>query len=392
MRRFRLLVPLIVLVSVLVPSQRADAFAQNFRITAVTADMGGGTSQEWFEVANISGVAQTDISFRAQFFGGTSCSSVIADYEWNPRSFAANEQKAVGNSAAALAGVPIAASEQYSSVSDAIQTNGTLILYQTGVGNLQDRVAWGTASTACGEGGTVEAALTSDKSLVRADRATCATDTNNTAADFTNVTPDTAAQLTNNGCDGDTDGVGNYSDNCPAASNNDQANTDGDGQGNECDDDDDNDGYEDGLDNCPLTANSDQLNTDSDGAGNACDDDDDDDGFVDGSDGCPLLADATVGCPYYARTLTLKYKSADAGFSGFLAGGPDDCWQGRLVTVFKKTSDGNKSIGSAFTEITAGKFVVVKPKKPGTYFAKIEAERISEAGDCSKAKSPKVVI
>ena len=41
-------------------------------------------------------------------------------------------------------------------------------------------------------------------------------------------------------------------------------------------------------DNCPLTTNPDQRDTDSDGFGDACDDDDDNDGFADNIDAFPL--------------------------------------------------------------------------------------------------------
>ena len=43
----------------------------------------------------------------------------------------------------------------------------------------------------------------------------------------------------------DDDGIGDNSDNCMLIANNDQTNTDGDSEGNECDFDDDNDGFSD---------------------------------------------------------------------------------------------------------------------------------------------------
>ena len=129
--------------------------------------------------------------------------------------------------------------------------------------------------------------------------------------------------------DDDGDGVEDEVDNCPAASNAAQTNTDRDAFGNACDDDDDGDGVadaqdalpldrtesldadQDGIgdnadtdddndnitdvsDNCLLLANSDQLNTDGDAQGNACDADDDNDGVADTADRFPLNVAVSV--------------------------------------------------------------------------------------------------
>jgi hypothetical protein len=77
-------------------------------------------------------------------------------------------------------------------------------------------------------------------------------------------------------------------DNCPRWRNPDQADWDGDGYGDRCDDSD-GDGLLDDADNCRVTVNEAQLDTDDDGAGDACDPDDDDDGLLDGEDLCPLV-------------------------------------------------------------------------------------------------------
>ena len=55
--------------------------------------------------------------------------------------------------------------------------------------------------------------------------------------------------------DPDGDGI-TTGDNCPNDANPDQANNDGDGQGDVCDPDDDNDGvFDDAPDNCQFVAN-----------------------------------------------------------------------------------------------------------------------------------------
>jgi hypothetical protein len=53
--------------------------------------------------------------------------------------------------------------------------------------------------------------------------------------------------------DADGDGVLDANDNCPAVSNADQTDLDGDGQGDVCDPDDDGDGFDDSEDPCPTT-------------------------------------------------------------------------------------------------------------------------------------------
>jgi parallel beta-helix repeat protein len=99
--------------------------------------------------------------------------------------------------------------------------------------------------------------------------------------------------------DFDKDTVLDCNDNCPAVANLDQAEADGDGIGDACDEctDTDGDGYGNpGYpvntcpdDNCPTVYNPDQKDADKDGLGDACDPDDDNDDVPDGSDNCPLV-------------------------------------------------------------------------------------------------------
>lgn len=88
--------------------------------------------------------------------------------------------------------------------------------------------------------------------------------------------------------DSDDDGVLDISDNCVNTPNTDQANNDGDAEGDACDVDDDNDGInDDAPDNCPFVSNADQVDLDGDGQGDACDGDLDGDGTDNGVDNCP---------------------------------------------------------------------------------------------------------
>jgi Concanavalin A-like lectin/glucanases superfamily/Thrombospondin type 3 repeat len=94
--------------------------------------------------------------------------------------------------------------------------------------------------------------------------------------------------------DTDGDGILDADDNCPDTSNPDQADFDGDGDGDACGDDDDNDGVLDDADNCPLSPNVGQTDSDGDGVGDACDADDDNDRVIDGADSCPDTLDGEV--------------------------------------------------------------------------------------------------
>lgn len=80
---------------------------------------------------------------------------------------------------------------------------------------------------------------------------------------------------------------GLFFDNCPATSNPDQVDTDGDGKGNKCDKDDDGDGVLDTEDDLPLDE-TETVDTDGDGVGNNADEDDDNDGTKDQFDAFPL--------------------------------------------------------------------------------------------------------
>jgi hypothetical protein len=92
--------------------------------------------------------------------------------------------------------------------------------------------------------------------------------------------------------DRDNDGVLDDDDRCPLDPDPAQADGDGDGLGDACDPDRDGDGVDNARDNCPLDFNRQQRDTDGDGLGDACDPDDDADGVPDDDDSCPLDANS----------------------------------------------------------------------------------------------------
>ncbi|MEC8023554.1 MAG: thrombospondin type 3 repeat-containing protein, partial [Myxococcota bacterium] len=90
--------------------------------------------------------------------------------------------------------------------------------------------------------------------------------------------------------DTDDDSIDDALDNCPNIPNTQQTDTNKDGAGDDCDDDDDGDNIPDSDDNCPKILNTDQLKSDEDMQGDACDDDDDNDSVLDTApDNCPTV-------------------------------------------------------------------------------------------------------
>ena len=224
--------------------------------------------------------------------------------------------------------------------------------------------------------------------------------------------------------DADGDGVSDPTDNCPSVSNADQANNDGDSQGDLCDPDDDNDTVADGSDNCQTVANqnqanqdndalgdacdpdrdgdgaingsdncadtpnSNQLNTDSDAQGDACDTDDDNDTVADGSDSCRVIPAATPsGCPTAARELTLTYSKPKKTFKGKLEAAEPACVDGDTVTVWKQVNGDETKIGQ--DEVNAdGKYSVAKRRRPGKYYATVPERVVPDVAVCGAATSP----
>ena len=93
--------------------------------------------------------------------------------------------------------------------------------------------------------------------------------------------------------DQDLDGLENSQDNCPEVSNPNQADTDGDGVGDDCDSDLDGDGVDNDNDLYPNDSNE-SADADADNIGDNADADDDNDGLNDTADAFPYDANETL--------------------------------------------------------------------------------------------------
>ncbi len=118
-----------------------------------------------------------------------------------------------------------------------------------------------------------------------------------TSTTDSNTANNSNTQTTTVSGDSDGDGILDANDNCPAISNANQADNDGDRVGDACDSDDDNDGIADTTDNCPLAANADQADLDGDHVGDTCDNDLDGDAVNNSSDNCSRIANADQADP-----------------------------------------------------------------------------------------------
>jgi len=170
--------------------------------------------------------------------------------------------------------------------------------------------------------------------------------------------------------DDDDDGVLDVDDNCPLVANADQADNDGDGEGDLCDADDDNDGILDVDDNCPFTANADQADFDGDGIGDLCDDDIDGDGVPNDTDICDETpADSVVdvdGCVIFtlpANNFSVRStgESCIASNNGTVSVSALDATLNYTATLTDSDAMATAAAFSdttTFSDLTAGNYVV----------------------------------
>ncbi len=178
--------------------------------------------------------------------------------------------------------------------------------------------------------------------------------------------------------DSDGDSIADSADNCPIVSNAGQADADGDGTGDVCDDNDndgptgdtDSDGVTNGTDNCPTTTNPGQANSDADGRGDRC--------------------EAT-----HTRSITLSATDTPRSPKLKLAGSltvadtTARCVRGHKVLLARyspKTKEWSR-VATAFTS-TEGDYLTRIDDRPGTYRVRVKRHNVIYEGftsSCSAA-------
>lgn len=147
----------------------------------------------------------------------------------------------------------------------------------------------------------------------------------------------------------------------------------------------DGDDVEDHADNCLDLANAQQTDTDADGAGDPCDEDDDNDARPDATDSCDRLAAASAsGCPVVRRTVTLKH--ADGRLQGRIASTLTACERSRPVTVWKVRPGPDKKIGTDRSD-RAGEFTLPGTRRAGRYYAATPRLVVTNRGQCDATRS-----
>lgn len=159
--------------------------------------------------------------------------------------------------------------------------------------------------------------------------------------------------------------------------------------------DSDGDGVNDSVDNCPITANPDQADTDGDGRGDMCDDDLDGDGVHNDLDACRALAGTSNGCPSAGRTAQLrlvKKKNPRKARLVVRVGSALPACQASTTVHLRRIRNGKATTVKTFRTTSRGIRRLKPPRRKGAYVIQVNANHVSGQADCGQARSKKVRI
>jgi subtilisin-like proprotein convertase family protein len=113
--------------------------------------------------------------------------------------------------------------------------------------------------------------------------------------------------------------------------------------------------------------------------------DEDADGVEDHVDACPDLGgDVATGCPVASAHLGAAYRNGR--FRGSLLSPVPGCKAGRPVTIWKVRRGPDRLIGTVTTR-PDGAYRLVRPRRPGRYYATSPAHLVPTEADCLPAHS-----
>ena len=113
--------------------------------------------------------------------------------------------------------------------------------------------------------------------------------------------------------------------------------------------------------------------------------DQDADGVEDHVDACPDLGgDVSTGCPVASAHLGAAYRNGR--FRGSLLSPVPGCRAPRQVTIWKVRPGPDRAVGTATTR-SDGAYRLVRPRRPGRYYATSPAHLVPGDADCLPARS-----
>jgi len=154
--------------------------------------------------------------------------------------------------------------------------------------------------------------------------------------------------------------------------------------------DPDNDGVDSVIDNCTNVANPDQLNTDGDSQGNACDNDDDNDGVIDTGDSFPQDVSRSAG---NNNIIFIRHADGAGDYFGYSVSGAGDVnndgYADVLVGAYKDDNTGTDS-GSAWvlSGVDNSILYLFNGGDAGDYFG----QSVSDAGDVNNDGYADVIV